>query len=60
MGWSGWDDITSGQRREVRRIITECLVDDAQRKFLPDMLGRPSALALLKELAAKVAAGTDD
>jgi hypothetical protein len=39
-----------------RRIITERLVADAQREFTADMLSRPSALALLADLVAKVSA----
>jgi hypothetical protein len=54
LGWFGLDDISPSQRREVRRIITERLVDDAQREFPADMPERPQALALLKELAANV------
>lgn len=57
LGWFGLDAIAPGQRHEVRRIITEHLVDDAQREFPTDMPGRPSALALLKDLAAMVTDG---
>jgi hypothetical protein len=53
--WAGSGyDITPDQRCEVRRIITEHLVDDAEREFRPDAPGRASGLALLKELAAMV------
>jgi len=54
LGWFGLDDITTTQRREVRRIITERLVADAQREFPVDLPGRPEFLALLKDLAAKI------
>jgi hypothetical protein len=54
LGWFGLDDITPRQRDEVRRIIAERLVDNADREFPADMLGRPEALALLKELVASV------
>jgi hypothetical protein len=40
-------------------IITEHLADDAEREFPADMPGRPSGLALLKELAAMVSDGAD-
>lgn len=33
LGWFGLDDVTPGQRDEVRRIITEHLVDDAEQEF---------------------------
>ncbi len=59
LGWFGLDDITPAQRREVRRIIAEHLVDDAEREFPVDMPGRPSALALLKDLAAMVSDHAD-
>jgi hypothetical protein len=55
LGWFGLDDISPSQRQEVRRIITERLIDDAQREFPADMPERPQALALLKELAAHIA-----
>jgi hypothetical protein len=56
---SGFDDITPAQRNEVRRIITEQLVDDAQREFPADMAGQSSALAPLQELAIKIPDGAD-
>jgi hypothetical protein len=59
LGWFGLDDITPGQRREVRRIITEHLVDDAEREFPADAPGRASGLELLKDLAAMVSDGAD-
>jgi hypothetical protein len=59
LGWLGLDDITPGQRREVRRIITEHLVDDAEREFRPDAPGRPGGLDLLRDLAAMVSDGAD-
>jgi hypothetical protein len=59
LGWFGLDDITPRQRGEVRLIITEHLVDDAEREFPSDMPGRPSALALLKDLATMASDGAD-
>jgi hypothetical protein len=59
LGWFGLDDITPGQRREVRRIITEHLVDDAEREFRPDASGRAGGLDLLRDLAAMVSHGAD-
>ena len=59
LGWFGLDDIAPGQRREIRRIITERLADDAEREFPADLPGRPEALALLKNLAAIVSDGAD-
>jgi len=59
LGWFGLDDIAPGQRHEVRRIITGRLVADAQREFPVDLPGRPEALALLNELAAKVSDHAD-
>ncbi len=56
LGWFGLDDITPRQRREVRRIITEHLVDDANKNLPADLPGRPETLALLSELAAKFSA----
>jgi hypothetical protein len=56
LGWFGFEDITPGQRREVRRIITERLVSDGEREFTANMLARPSALALLADLVAMVSA----
>jgi hypothetical protein len=52
LGWFGLDDITPGQRREVHHIITEHLVDDAEREFRPDAPGRAGGLELLRGLAA--------
>ena len=54
LGWLGLDEVTPRQRHEVCRIIAERLVDDAEREFPADMLGRPEALELLKELVANV------
>jgi hypothetical protein len=59
LGWFGLDDITPGQRGEVRRIVTEHLVEDAEREFPADAPGRASGLELLKELAAIVSADAD-
>jgi hypothetical protein len=58
LGWFGLDDITPGQRHEVRRIITEHLVD-AERELPADAPGRASGLALLRDLAAIVSDGAD-
>lgn len=52
LGWFGLGDITPSQRREVRRIIAERLVSDADREFPVDMPGRQGALGLLKDLVA--------
>jgi hypothetical protein len=59
LGWFGLDDITPGQRREVRRLITEHLVHDAEREFRPDAPGRAGGLELLRDLAAMVSDGAD-
>ena len=55
LGWFGLADISPNQRREVRRIVTERLVDDAQREFPTSMPELPQALAFLKELVANFA-----
>jgi hypothetical protein len=59
LGWFGLDDITPGQRREVRRIIAERLVSDGEREFPADMFRRPQALALLEDLASKISDSAD-
>ena len=59
LGWFGLNDLAAGQRREVRRIITERLVDDAQQEFPANLPGRPQALTLLKDLAVLVSSHAD-
>jgi hypothetical protein len=59
LGWFGLADITPAQRSEVRRIISEHLVDDAGRQFPADMPGRLSGLELLEDLAAMVSDDAD-
>ncbi len=59
LGWFGFGDITVGQRREVRRIIAERLVDDANNGLRADMPARPSVLALLQQLADIIVGGPE-
>ena len=59
LGWFGFGDISLGQRREVRRIITERLIDDADKEFPADMPARPSALVLLQDLVVMTSGGPE-